>query len=305
MRGDRSNREARSDVPSDRFASGSVASAPCSSSLHFLLIAAFGFSRSAAVVPPTASVRRSLVKRSSWRSTRNFSLALPFPPGQRTIPPSEPAIARYADVRWLGVRCAGPPLSVVLAAASYHRHNPEMPHRHWACVSPRSCAGSRPGVGRRGKGGSSPCSPCSAAGVLSAAPRGSGPDPLDRLSRRPPIARPGRTAPEKDAGIGPSGPRDVRDQIMTAKNTQKPVQQPARTPQNRQAITLELVVALAPNHTQAEKMSCTFGLDPVDYHGVRETTEEQVGRSAQVLDPTVNKTAMTPESGRPMPSLRC
>jgi len=79
---------------------------------------------------------------------------------------------------------------------------------------------------------------------------------------------------------------------MTAKNTQKPAQQPTRTPQNRPAITLELVVALAPNHTQAEKMCSTFGLDPVDYHGVRETTEEQVGRSAQVLEPTVNETAM-------------
>ena len=64
---------------------------------------------------------------------------------------------------------------------------------------PRRCAGSRPGVGRRGKGGSSPCSPCSAACVLRAAARGSGPDQADRLSRRPPIARPGRTAPEEEA----------------------------------------------------------------------------------------------------------
>jgi hypothetical protein len=80
--------------------------------------------------------------------------------------------------------------------------------------------------------------------------------------------------------------------MMAAKNTQKPAQQPSRTPQNRQAITLELVVALAPNHTQAEKMSSAFGLDLVDYHGVRETTEEQIGRSAQALQPTVNETAM-------------
>ena len=94
------------------------------------------------------------------------------------------------------------------------------------------------------------------------------------------------------AGIGPATPRGVRDQIMAAINTQKPAQQPSRTPQNRQAITLELVVALAPNHTQAEKMSSAFGLDLVDYHGVRETTEEQIGRTAQALQPTVNETAM-------------
>jgi len=38
--------------------------------------------------------------------------------------------------------------------------------------------------------------------ALRAAVRGSGPDPADRLSHRPPIARPDRTAPRrKDAGI--------------------------------------------------------------------------------------------------------
>ena len=78
---------------------------------------------------------------------------------------------------------------------------------------------------------------------------------------------------------------------MAMKNTQKPAQKPART-EVRQAITLELVARLAPSHTQAEKISATFGLDPVDYHGIRETTEEQMGRSAQALQPTVNETAM-------------
>ena len=84
----------------------------------------------------------------------------------------------------------------------------------------------------------------------------------------------------------------MRDQIMAAKNTQSPAQQQTRTAQNRQAITLELVVALAPTGTQAEKMSSAFGFDPLDYHLVRETTEEQIGHSAQVLQPTVNETAM-------------
>jgi hypothetical protein len=96
----------------------------------------------------------------------------------------------------------------------------------------------------------------------------------------------------KDAGMGPAEPRDVRDLIMAVKNNQKPAQQPTRTPQNRQVITLELVIAHAPNHTQAERMSSAYGLDPVDYHGVREATEEQTGLSAQVLHPTVNETAM-------------
>jgi hypothetical protein len=51
----------------------------------------------------------------------------------------------------------------------------------------------------------------------------------------------------KDAGMGPAEPWDMRDHIMAAKNTQKPAQQTTRTQQNRQTITLELVIAHAPN----------------------------------------------------------
>jgi hypothetical protein len=79
---------------------------------------------------------------------------------------------------------------------------------------------------------------------------------------------------------------------MVTKNTQKPAPQRARPNQNRQAITLELVIALAPTQAQTEKMSSGFGLEPVDYHSVRETTEEQIGLSAQALQPTVNETAI-------------
>lgn len=74
---------------------------------------------------------------------------------------------------------------------------------------------------------------------------------------------------------------------MATKNTQKP----ART-EARQTVTLELVAMLAPSHSQADKMSSAFGLDPADYHAMREATEEQMGRSAQALQPTVNETAM-------------
>ena len=79
---------------------------------------------------------------------------------------------------------------------------------------------------------------------------------------------------------------------MAATNIRNSAQQPTRTAQNRQAVTLELVIALAPSHTQAEKMSGAYGLEPIDYHSVREATEEQIGLSAQALQPTVNETAM-------------
>ena len=77
------------------------------------------------------------------------------------------------------------------------------------------------------------------------------PVPILRIAFHAVRLLPGRIEPHprrKDAGMGPAEPRDVRDQIMAVKNTQKPAQQTTRTPQNRQAITLELVIARAPNH---------------------------------------------------------
>ena len=78
---------------------------------------------------------------------------------------------------------------------------------------------------------------------------------------------------------------------MTTKTTQKPAQKSVRT-EVRQPITFDLVSMLAPSHTGAEKISAAFGLDPVDYHGIREATEEMIGRSARTMQPTVNETAM-------------
>jgi len=79
---------------------------------------------------------------------------------------------------------------------------------------------------------------------------------------------------------------------MTAKNAQKSAPRPARAPQTRQAITLELVAQLVPSAVQAEKISSTFALDPVDFDGVREGTEEHIGTMAKLLEPAVNETAM-------------
>jgi hypothetical protein len=76
------------------------------------------------------------------------------------------------------------------------------------------------------------------------------------------------------------------------KNAEKSAPQPARTPQVRQAITLELVAQLTPSHTQAEKISTSFGLEAIDFDAIREATEEQVGLSARALQPAVSDRAM-------------
>ena len=66
----------------------------------------------------------------------------------------------------------------------------------------------------------------------------------------------------------------------------------ARKPQVRQAITLELVQAHAPHAALAGNLSRTFGIDPVDIAAVREGTEENVVRSANVLRDDLNDKAM-------------
>ena len=79
---------------------------------------------------------------------------------------------------------------------------------------------------------------------------------------------------------------------MATKNAQKSAPQTARAPQNRQAITLELVARLTPSAVQADKLSTAFGLEPVDFDEVREATEEQLGLSTKVLSSTINETGM-------------
>jgi hypothetical protein len=79
---------------------------------------------------------------------------------------------------------------------------------------------------------------------------------------------------------------------MAFKNAQKSAPKPARGPQTRQAITLELVAQLVPSAVQAGNISTAFALDPVDFDGIREGTEEQIGTSSKLLLPTVNETAI-------------
>jgi hypothetical protein len=84
-----------------------------------------------------------------------------------------------------------------------------------------------------------------------------------------------------------------RDQIMATKTAQKNASNTMlRSQPSRQAITLELVAAHTPSHALVGRLCSTFGLDPVDYDGIREATKEQLSLSAETLQPTVNETAM-------------
>jgi hypothetical protein len=56
-----------------------------------------------------------------------------------------------------------------------------------------------------------------------------------------------------------------------------------RTAANRQAVTLEMALALCPHAALADNIARTFGLNPVDGAGIRETTEEHLALAAREL----------------------
>ena len=118
----------------------------------------------------------------------------------------------------------------------------------------------------------------------------SAPLPLSGM-QRPPNPVLGNRTRGGDAGTGPEDlTGSERDQIMASKKTPAPTT--VRTQPVRQAITLTLVVAHAPHAPLATNLSRTFGLDEVDYAGIRESTEEQIGLSAKSLGAALNERAM-------------
>jgi hypothetical protein len=59
-----------------------------------------------------------------------------------------------------------------------------------------------------------------------------------------------------------------------------------------QAISLELVIRLAPGHHLVENLARTFGLDPVDYDFVRDTFVAQIVASGKTLGDALNERAL-------------
>jgi hypothetical protein len=65
----------------------------------------------------------------------------------------------------------------------------------------------------------------------------------------------------------------------------------SRTEQ-RQVYTLEYATAICPHEGLANNLSKTFGLNPVDAAGIRETTEEHTVRASNELVDNLNEKAM-------------
>jgi hypothetical protein len=75
-----------------------------------------------------------------------------------------------------------------------------------------------------------------------------------------------------------------------AKTTTKPL--PPRSRPDRKSITFEMVARLAPHQGLVDNLIRTFGLDPVDYDGIRDATKEHMTRAAEAFGTAMNERAL-------------
>ena len=64
---------------------------------------------------------------------------------------------------------------------------------------------------------------------------------------------------------------------------QAPAARPAASQGQRTVVTMDTAARLCPNEAVAAKISRLYGLDEVDYHAIREATEEHLAVSAKTL----------------------
>ena len=81
---------------------------------------------------------------------------------------------------------------------------------------------------------------------------------------------------------------------MTKKSDQTITKTSTKTtlPRDRQSITFELVARLAPHQALATNITRTFGLDSVDYDGIRDTTKAHVAHTAKAFGTALNERAL-------------
>ncbi len=66
----------------------------------------------------------------------------------------------------------------------------------------------------------------------------------------------------------------------------------ATPPRDRQSITFELVARLAPHQGLTDNISRTFGLETVDYDGIRDTTKAHIADAARAFGTALNERAL-------------
>jgi hypothetical protein len=81
-------------------------------------------------------------------------------------------------------------------------------------------------------------------------------------------------------------------QKSDTKATSTPASKPAARNIPKPAYTLERAILLAPTDQVAAAIERSFALEGVDYHGIREATEEMLVKSADLIRPNMNDKAL-------------
>ena len=81
---------------------------------------------------------------------------------------------------------------------------------------------------------------------------------------------------------------------MTSKYAQTTTKTSTKTtpPRDRQSITFKLVARLAPHQGLTSNIARTFGLEPVDYDGIRDTTKAHIAHTAKAFGTALNEKAL-------------
>jgi hypothetical protein len=81
---------------------------------------------------------------------------------------------------------------------------------------------------------------------------------------------------------------------MARKPAQTPAQPATTNPRtaNRQAVTYEHVVHIAPHQGLVDNLVRTFGLEAVDYDGIRDATSEHLTQAAEAFGAALNDKAL-------------
>jgi len=81
---------------------------------------------------------------------------------------------------------------------------------------------------------------------------------------------------------------------MTSKSAQTTAKSNAKTtpPRDRQSITFALVARLAPHQALTNNIARTFGLEPVDYDGIRDATKAHIAHAANAFGTALNERAL-------------
>jgi hypothetical protein len=87
--------------------------------------------------------------------------------------------------------------------------------------------------------------------------------------------------------VAPS-PHPARCRCAPAPLPSSGLSAPASRP-DRQSITFELVARLAPHQGPTANLVRTFGLEPVDYDGIRDATKEHMANAAKVFGTALNE----------------